>query len=346
MTREAAVAFLSAAPQFHLCGVGPDGAPVIKSLDGVVIDDRVCFHSSPVGEKTSLVGRSVVVNAEEVVAFIPSTFTDSGLACPATTLFRSVQVHGVLEALEAPELKAKVLGALMKKRQPEGGYARITPEHPGYAPAIKGILVAGVSLSRLDGKAKLAQNRSAPEKARLVERLWARGDANDLRAIELIREANPDFELPGFLAAPARGALHTWLPTSRVDEAVELVAEEYWNVGRFSRETVRQAHLSSDAWIGATDETGRLIATARAISDRSKHAWIYDVGVASHRRRQGFGRALLRLLLEHPAVRGCRRVLLSTSTPAFYEPLGFLPRSREPARSFTSTELLLPREGA
>jgi len=233
----------------------------------------------------------------------------------------------------------------MERLQPEGGYAAIDSAHPGYAPSLRGLLIAGVAIERIDGKAKLAQNRSAEERIQLLERLWARGDVGDARAIELIREANPALPPPPFLAPPRPGALHVWLSPIRAGEAAALVAEEYWNVDRYSKSVVRAAHLGPNPWIGATDPSGRLIATARAISDGTKHAWIYDVGVAAEHRGQGWGTAVVRLLLEHPQVRGCRRVLLATrDAQGLYARFGFQARERaEPPRPYPSEELLLCR---
>lgn len=349
MTRDHAVAFLASAPEFHLCGVSPGGEPIQKTLNGVVVDDLLCFHASPAGEKSSLLGRRVVVSTEETVAAVPSSFTDAELACSATTLFRSVQVHGVLEAVDEPALKARVLQALMEKLQPQGGHRPITADDPGYAASVRGLLVGAVRLERLDGKAKLAQNRTATEKTQLLERLWARGEPGDARAIELIREASPALPPPPFLAGPAGGALRAWLPPSRADEAVALVADEYWNLGHFSADALRRAHLGSTVWVGAVDDSGWLIATARAISDGAKAAWVYDVGVAPALRGRRWGLSVMKLLLDHPSVRRCHRVLLGTRDAApFYAQLGFVARSSEPPRAFTTTELVLlrpPRPG-
>src|SRR5690242_21492519 len=89
-----AVAFLAAAPVVHLASTTPDGAPLVRTLHGVIVDDALCFHAAPVGEKHEALGRAVVLAAEEIVATVPSYFLDPERACPATTLYRSVQLHG------------------------------------------------------------------------------------------------------------------------------------------------------------------------------------------------------------------------------------------------------------
>jgi ribosomal protein S18 acetylase RimI-like enzyme len=89
-----------------------------------------------------------------------------------------------------------------------------------------------------------------------------------------------------------------------------------------------------------------LIATARAISDQAKRAWIYDVMLAPAWRRRGLGEPLMRLLLDHPALRRTRRLYLGTrDAQAFYERLGFQDRrvAEEPFRPWPTTEMVLAR---
>ncbi len=343
MSPDEARRFLAAAEVMQCCGVLERGEPVLKTVHGVVVDDWLCFHSSPKGEKTSLLDRPVVLSAEETVARIPSYFLDPERACPATTLFRAVQVHGVLEALPDAALKARALQALMEKLQPQGGYVPITAEDPRYAPQVRGLLVAGVRLERVEGKAKLAQNRSARERTALLERLWRRGDEGDPRAIELIRQANAGLEVPAFLQGPA--TLHTWLPPSTASTAARLLQNLYWNLGAFSLEQLERAHHGSTAWVGATDEHGQLIASARAVSDNAKYAWVYDVVVAPAHQGRGLGQAVMRLLLDHPRVRHAQRVLLATrDAQTLYAKFGFVDRDDSPARLRPgSTEMVLLR---
>lgn len=340
MPANEALAMLGTADQFHVASVLPDGTPMLKTLHGVVDDGWLCFHSAPKGEKTSMVGQPVVAGVEEVVARIPSYFLDPLRACPATTLYRSVQVHGVMQAIDDAARKARVLEALMRKLQPQGGYTSIEAEHPLYKAAVRGLLVGGVALTAVEGKAKLAQNRSLTERTRLLEQLWQRGAPGDARAIEFIRAANPD--VPGPFASPQPElTLHGWLDPGMVDAAVALVQDHAWNEG-VTAPALRVAHLSSTAWVGAKNERGELIATARAITDSSKAAWVYEVCVAKAHRRRGLGRALVLLLLGHPAVRNCRRVLLATrDAQSLYARCGFV--VSPPAEPYLTTHMTLLR---
>ena len=125
-------ALLERSPVVHLATTNEAGAPLLRTVHGVVVDGALAFHGAPAGEKLAALGRPVVAAAEETIAVIPSYFFDPTLACPATTYYRSVQVHGVLEEVTDRHSKAAVLAALMRKYQPEGGYLPIDADDPRY----------------------------------------------------------------------------------------------------------------------------------------------------------------------------------------------------------------------
>jgi len=343
MGRDASLALLERAEVVHIASTTAEGVPLFRTLNGVVVRDAIAFHGAPAGEKIAAIGREVVVAAEEIVANIPSYFLDPERACPATVLYRSVQVHGTLQQIDDPERKAEVLRALMRKYQPEGGYAPIDHEDPRYKKSIEGLLIVAVSLERLDGKAKLAQNRTPAERCRLMEKLWQRGASGDCEAIELIRAAAEDTPLPAFLRGPAGLSLAVALGPDDAAAAAALLDGAYWNDG-LDRDVLARLQAASSAWVGARDAEGALVATARAISDVHKRAWIYDVMVAPAYRGRGIGEALVRLLLDHPALRGVHSVLLGTrDAQPFYARLGFRERAALP-RSYPSTEMVLSRD--
>jgi nitroimidazol reductase NimA-like FMN-containing flavoprotein (pyridoxamine 5'-phosphate oxidase superfamily)/GNAT superfamily N-acetyltransferase len=332
---------LARAPVMHLASTSDSGAPILRVLNFAVAGGAIVFHGSPVGEKLEALGRPAVISVEETVASVPSYFSDPERACPATTLYRSVQVHGVLEELQEPEKKAQALQALMEKYQPEGGHLPITADHPLYKKAVAGVSVMAVSLQRADGKSKLAQNRKTEEVARLLEQLWQRGQPGDARAVDSIRAANPA-AAPAFLACPS-GARLLCAPT-QVDEAVALLRGSYWN-GNVADEVIARAHRGASAWVGAADDEGRLVATARALSDGSKWAAVFDVMVAPAWRGRRLGEAVMRLLLDHPQVRHARRVWLGTrDAQRFYARLGFHEGRMIPPRPYRTTEMVLERQ--
>jgi nitroimidazol reductase NimA-like FMN-containing flavoprotein (pyridoxamine 5'-phosphate oxidase superfamily)/ribosomal protein S18 acetylase RimI-like enzyme len=340
MPQVEALQMLARAPSVHLASTRDDGAPVLRTLHTVLHEGALYFHAAPVGEKREAIGRAAVVGVEEVVAAIPSYFVDPERACPATTLYRSVQAHGVVESVDDESLKAAMLQRLMEKLQPEGGHVPITAEHPLYRKAVAGLWIARIRLDAVDGKAKLAQNRTAEERIRLLELLWRRGEAGDPRAVELVRAANPDTPTPPFLQTPLAGVtLCAAVDERKLDEVCDLLDGTYWNHNH-SRGALAAAHRNSDAWVGALDPGGVLIASARGISDGVKHAWIYDVVVAPPWRGGGLGQAVMRLILDHPRIRGAERVHLTTrDAMRLYRKLGFVEEA-EVQRPWPNTDML------
>ncbi|MEZ4452103.1 MAG: GNAT family N-acetyltransferase [Nannocystaceae bacterium] len=324
MPRADAIALLARAPSVTVATVDPEGRPHLRVLHPVIVDDALYFHGSVKGERSSMIGWPAVVSVDEVVAGAPSYFFDPVRACPATTFYVSVQVRGVIEAVDDPVRKAAALEGLMRRFQPEGGYATITADDPAYVGPIAGVAIQAIPLTELVGKAKLAQNRRPADVAHLLDRLWARGDAGDPEAIERIAAANPGTPRPAFLRGPGDVTLHLDLGPADLDAALALVADTYWNEG-VDPAVLRRAHLGSSAWVGARDRSGALIATARAVGDGAKHGWIYDVAVAPEHRGRGVGAALLGLLLEHPVLRGALQIHLQTrDAHPFYRRFGFV----------------------
>jgi len=323
MERARAVELFRRAPYVHLATTTAAGTPVLRTLHGVVVGDWLCFHGAPAGEKLESIGREAVVSCEEMVAEIPSWFSDPERACPATTYYESAQAHGMLEAVGDAAEKGRALQALMERFQPEGRHVPIAHDHPLYKKAVEGILIVRVSLERLDGKSKMGQNRKPEELARILELLWRRGRAGDVEAIERIRLANPDLPLPDLLRGPG-GTTLTVAP-SAADAAVcaRLLEGTYWTLG-LTQERIAAAHLGPGAWILARDPRGEIVCTARALADGAKHAWVYDVITRPDWRRRGLAARVMETLLDHPLVRGTTCVRLNTrDAQPLYARFGF-----------------------
>jgi nitroimidazol reductase NimA-like FMN-containing flavoprotein (pyridoxamine 5'-phosphate oxidase superfamily)/GNAT superfamily N-acetyltransferase len=328
MTHAQALGFLKEAEVLHLAFTRPDGAPVLRSLNAAVTDDWLFLHGAPAGEKAQSIGRAVVVQAEQVLATIPSYFTDPKKACPATTFFRSVQVHGTLERITAPHLKAQALQLIMERYQPEGGHVPIHFDNPLYQNAVRGVLVLGVRTTNLTGKAKLGQNKQPLEVQSIMDQLWQRGLPADPRTISLMFQHHAETARPERFRGPADTWLWPTLTSTDVKDAVDLLENQYWTEG-VSREVLTKAQLGASVWLGARDARGRLVATARANSDGARHAYVADVAIAPEYRGRGLGKAVIRLLLEHPGVRDADYVRLGTrDAQSFYERFGFEPEEQ------------------
>ncbi len=114
------------------------------------------------------------------------------------------------------------------------------------------------------------------------------------------------------------GVVHSWL------------TETYWSPG-ISREKVEQAARHSalviSAWHGK-DQVGY----CRAVSDRTRFAWLADVFVDPAHRGRGLGRAIVKFTLDHPDLADVSNWLLGTQDAhGVYATLGFTPPA-EPQR--------------
>lgn len=99
--------------------------------------------------------------------------------------------------------------------------------------------------------------------------------------------------------------------------------EAYWCKG-ISREAVETA-LQNSTCFGAFEGSTQ-VGFARVVSDYATFAYLCDVFVISSHRRRGVGKALMRAVLDHPSVKGLRRVVLVTlNAHGLYEPFGFQP---------------------
>jgi GNAT superfamily N-acetyltransferase/nitroimidazol reductase NimA-like FMN-containing flavoprotein (pyridoxamine 5'-phosphate oxidase superfamily) len=319
--------FLGRAPEVRVAGM-VDGHPVLRTMHAVAHDGALWFHASPAGETATLAGTRVVVAAETIVARIPSWMRDQVRACPATTYYASVQVEGVLAPVDAPAARAAALQALMEKMQPEGRHVPITAHDPLYRGPVAKLAICRLVPERMIGVRKLGQERTDDEIRTVVSCLWERGGDGDLAAIEMVRathRSQPHFRrtIDGFVPR--------CFPSPRdIESAVALVQDAYWNAGRFSVDDLTRAHRGSPAWVGL-ERDGRLVATARAITDRAKRSWVYDVAVEPAFQRRGVGRALMELMLDHPAVRRTDVWLTTRDAMTFYAELGFVETSTEPA---------------
>jgi nitroimidazol reductase NimA-like FMN-containing flavoprotein (pyridoxamine 5'-phosphate oxidase superfamily)/GNAT superfamily N-acetyltransferase len=306
--REAALALLARAATVHVATTRPDGLPVLRAMHAVLLDGAMFLHGSQLGEKASAVGRPAVVSAEEMVAQLPSYFFDARRGCPAATLYRSAQAHGRVEEVTDRAVKARALQAFMEKYQPEGRHDPVSADDALYRAAVDDTLVLRIPLDQVDGKDKLGQNQPPEQLGRIVEQLWARGAQGDAAAVDAIRDANPSMPEPPFLKSPQGVTLRCAMGEESISEVSDLLRGAAW-LGGIPPFEVMRAHRLASAWVGARGPEGELVASARATSD-GQVAYLADIIVAPPWRKLGIGRALIRLLLDHPAVRNARSLRL------------------------------------
>lgn len=165
---------------------------------GVAVNFAFCggvlyFHGSLEGRKAEAIGEAAqgAFLAVKPYAFIPSYFSDTRSACPATQYFASVHISGTVRRVVDPAEKAFGLTALMEKMQPEGGYEPIDPADPVYTNVLEKTGVYKLVPSTVSLKVKAGQNLAQNRHERLIGRLLERGAETDRTTIEAMEAFRP-----------------------------------------------------------------------------------------------------------------------------------------------------------
>jgi predicted GNAT family N-acyltransferase len=115
------------------------------------------------------------------------------------------------------------------------------------------------------------------------------------------------------------------LSAAQLQELHALYQDEWWTKGRTLAET-QSVVAGSQICIGLADETGRLIAFSRVLTDFTFKALIFDVIVAPAYRERGLGDQLMTLILGHEKLRDVRSMELYClpELAPFYQRHGFV----------------------
>jgi N-acetylglutamate synthase-like GNAT family acetyltransferase len=338
-----ALELLARSPTHQLAQV-IEGRPLLRPVHAVLAEGWLAFHSA--SDATRALGSPAVIAAEDLITDIPSYFRSpdrgprgpvaaNGNGCAAGSLYESAQLEGPLEAVDDRPTKLLLLRALMDKHQPEGRYTLPDPSRKAGRASIDAVLVAGIRVegATLHSRANLARHSSDAAIASLLKPLWQRGTAGDLRAIARLRAERPTVALPEPFTSPlgAVWRLDALVPrraaAADLAAVVELLRDRYWNAGIYDDGQLAALHRASAAWVVARETTsGELIGSARATADGVKVGTVSDVVVDERYQGRGVGLGLMRLLLDHAALREVRTVRLATrDAEGFYARLGFRP---------------------
>ena len=109
--------------------------------------------------------------------------------------------------------------------------------------------------------------------------------------------------------------------------AHEWLSNTYWSKG-ISKKRVEQGFRASSAVVSA-HSGGQMKGIARCISDTTRFGYIADVYVAEELRGRGVARAMLRHLMQRPALRNTEHwYLMTRDAHDVYRKLGFRPIDR------------------
>lgn len=181
---------LQAAEVGYLAFHGADGWPRITPVN-FVYDGRILWHGALGGERWKELGRDPRATFVAVPRqrYLPSHLWGEENAAAASMAFQSVEVRGQCRSLEDPEEKSAVLNRLMEKYQPEGRYRRMSPGDPLYVKVLSATGAFALTVEKISGKFKLAQNKPREERERIAAWVRRKGGPIDLAlAAEMVRE--------------------------------------------------------------------------------------------------------------------------------------------------------------
>ena len=175
--------------EFGTLALCSNNKPYSLPLNFVEIKGEIFFHGAKKGRKIETIKEnpSASFSLVDSYSLLPSYFsTDDGKACPATHMFKSIIMDGVIEFVENYDEKANALGELMKKLQKEGKY--IPLNHEMYKKAINATCVYKLITTDIKAKFNLGQNFNEQRYQRVSEHLKQRARPKDLQTLKLIEE--------------------------------------------------------------------------------------------------------------------------------------------------------------
>ncbi len=185
-----------ASMSFGFLGTSGSDYPHITPVNFVYFEDAVYFHGARAGQKMKDIAGSEKVSfaVAREFALIPSYFSDSEIACPATAFFKSVLIYGRAKIVESLDEKARVLTAFMEKLQPQGGYVPLDPADPKYK-ELKSVSVVKIEIESMTAKFKFGQNQKEEKWNAIAGQLEKRNEPGDAETVENMRKTCPFGEL-------------------------------------------------------------------------------------------------------------------------------------------------------
>lgn len=166
-----------------------EGKPYVVALNFVFFENSIFFHGAKEGKKIEAINSNP--NAAFLVvkpySFIPSYFSDTMAACPATQFFASVLIEGKLKFIEDGDKKAEVLNALMKKFQKEDSFEEIAYDKAMYTKMLDKTTIIELKIETQSCKIKVGQNLNEERKNKVMEKLKNRNLQIDEETIKQIK---------------------------------------------------------------------------------------------------------------------------------------------------------------
>src|SRR5512147_1486767 len=106
------------------------------------------------------------------------------------------------------------------------------------------------------------------------------------------------------------------------DKVTQMLKDVWWSPG-IGKAEVMQGARNSALIVGAFNEKNEQIGFSRAISDKTRFAYIMDVVVDERYRKKGIGQAMISFILGHPELKDVYQwVLLTKDAHGVYSKVG------------------------
>jgi N-acetylglutamate synthase-like GNAT family acetyltransferase len=106
------------------------------------------------------------------------------------------------------------------------------------------------------------------------------------------------------------------------DSVRDMLKDVFWSIG-IKKDEIIQGAKNSALLVGVFN-SGKQIAFARVISDKTRFAYIMDVVVHKDYRKQGIGQLMIKDILNHPELKDVYQWLLKTmDAHGVYNKVGF-----------------------
>ncbi len=155
--------------------------PYGLAVNYVYSNGVIYFHGSLEGRKVDAIKENEKASFLVVkpYSYIPSYFSDTTHACPATQFFASIHIDASVEQSKSLDEKIEVLTLLMNKMQPEGKFDPISKDNKAYAKMLEQTGVYKITPKNISLKVKVGQTLSDERKSKIVEYLKNRNETLD-----------------------------------------------------------------------------------------------------------------------------------------------------------------------
>lgn len=167
-----------------------DNKPYSIPFNFIQCNNVFYFHGNKKGKKIDIIQQNnfASFSVVEEYSLLPSYFsTDTGNAKPATHLFSSVMIDGVIQIVQNYDEKVEVFQSLMEKYQPEGKFNHLRDKQM-YEKIINATGMFKLLPKSISGKVKLGQNWDNERFNRVISHLKTRGTARDLDTLKRMEQ--------------------------------------------------------------------------------------------------------------------------------------------------------------